>query len=74
MSLHDIMSAAGLTTWPEVALVICFATFVGIIVYLFIVRRNDPYDHEAALPLEDGAGDTHSPGDRRGTISENGHA
>ena len=74
MSLHDIMSAAGLTTWPEVALVICFATFVGIIVYLFIVRRNDPYDDEAALPLHDGAGETRPSEYRHETISENGHA
>ena len=54
MSLTDIMSAAGLSSWTEAALLICFATFVAILIYLFVVRRNRPYDHEAALPLDDG--------------------
>ncbi len=55
MSLTDIMSAAGLSSWTEAALLICFATFVGILIYLFVVRRNRPYDHEAGLPLDDGS-------------------
>ncbi len=54
MSLTDIMSAAGLSGWTEAALLICFATFVAILIYLFVVRRNRPYDHEAGLPLDDG--------------------
>lgn len=74
MSLRDIMSAAGLTTWPQVALVICFAAFTGILIYLFIVRRHDPYDHEAALPLNDEPGATEPPVERSATLSENGHA
>jgi len=74
VSLRDIMGAAGLTTWPELALVICFLAFLGILVYLFIIRRNDPYEHEAALPLEDGLDETEPPGDQPTTIPENGHA
>jgi len=54
MSLSDIMSAAGLSSWTEAALVICFATFVAILIHLFVVRKNRPYDHEAGLPLDDG--------------------
>jgi len=74
VSLRDIMGAAGLTTWPEVALVVCFLAFVAILVYLFIVRRNDPYEHEAALPLEDGLDQTGQPENEAETIPENGHA
>ena len=31
MSLADIMSAAGLTSWAEVGLILCFLVFSGII-------------------------------------------
>jgi len=62
MSLSDIMSKAGLHIWAEMALVIFFAVFVGILIYLF-VRKRKSWDHTRHLPLEDG--DSVAPEDRR---------
>ena len=53
MSLGDIMSNAGLSSWAEVALVIFFVAFLGIVIYVF-TRKRGKWNHEADLPLEDG--------------------
>lgn len=53
MSLTDVMSAAGLSSWTELALVLCFITFVSIVVWVFVVRRKPSYDHLRNLPLDD---------------------
>jgi len=53
MSLTDIMSAAGLTSWDEVALILCFAIFTVIVLWVFGVRRKASYEHLSELPLED---------------------
>ncbi len=57
MSLTDVMSAAGLTSWTELALVLCLITFTAIVVWVFFVRTRPSYDHLRNLPLEDGADD-----------------
>ncbi len=57
MSLTDVMSAAGLSSWTEVALILCFFTFAAIVVWVFFVRSKPSYDHLRNLPLEDGADD-----------------
>jgi len=57
LSLTDIMSAAGLSSWTELALVLCFITFAAIVVWVFVVRSKPSYDHLRSLPLDDnGAG------------------
>jgi len=56
MSLTDIMSAAGLTTWAELALILCFITFMAIVVWVFAVRAKPSYEHQRQLPLDDEAG------------------
>ena len=53
MSLSDIMSAAGLTSWAEIALILCFVTFTIIVVWVFGVRRKTSYEHLSELPLDD---------------------
>jgi cbb3-type cytochrome oxidase subunit 3 len=58
MSLTDIMSAAGLTSWTELALILCLITFAAIVVWVFFVRSKPSYDHLRNLPLEDGADDS----------------
>jgi cbb3-type cytochrome oxidase subunit 3 len=51
------MSAAGLSSWTELALVLCFITFAAIVVWVFLVRSKPSYDHLRSLPLDDnGAG------------------
>ena len=52
MSLSDIMSAAGLTSYAEVALVIFFVIFLGITAYVFL-RKKGAWEHERHLPLQD---------------------
>ena len=53
MNLSDVMSAAGLSSWTEVALVLCFLTFAGIVVWVFFVRSKPSYDRLRNLPLDD---------------------
>ena len=53
MSLTDIMSAAGLSSWTEVAFILCFITFAAIVVWVFFVRSKPSYDHVRNLPLDD---------------------
>ena len=59
MRLSDIMSAAGLSSWAEVGLVVSFLTFVAIVIYVFW-RRRSSWEHARHLPLEGDA-----PTDRR---------
>ncbi|MGD8439848.1 MAG: cbb3-type cytochrome c oxidase subunit 3 [Holophagae bacterium] len=54
MKLSDIMSAAGLTSWAEVGLVISFVTFAAIIVYVFVIRSRASYEEERNIPLDNG--------------------
>ena len=53
MSLTDVMSAAGLTTWAELGLILCFITFLAIVFWVFAVRGKPSYEHQRMLPLED---------------------
>jgi cbb3-type cytochrome oxidase subunit 3 len=53
MRLSDIMSAAGLSSWTEVALVVCFITFAAIVFWVFVVRSKPSYDHISQLPLDE---------------------
>ena len=53
MSLTDVMSAAGLSSWTEIALILCFITFPAIVLWVFVVRRKPTYEHARHLPLED---------------------
>jgi cbb3-type cytochrome oxidase subunit 3 len=60
MSLTDIMSAAGLSSWTEVALVLCFITFTAIVFWVFVVRSKPSYDHISQLPLDNEVDSTQS--------------
>ena len=53
MRLTDVMSAAGLSSWAELALVLCFITFAAIVVWVFVIRRKPSYEHQRNLPLDD---------------------
>lgn len=53
MSLTDVMSAAGLSSWTELALILCFFTFAAIVVWVFFFRSKPSYDHVRNLPLDD---------------------
>jgi cbb3-type cytochrome oxidase subunit 3 len=53
MSLTDIVSAAGLSSWTELALILCFITFAAIVLWVFLMRSKRSYDHLRNLPLEE---------------------
>ncbi len=52
MSLSDIMSAAGFSSWAEVGLVISLLTFAAVVAYVFS-RKKSSWDHLRNLPLDD---------------------
>ena len=66
MRLSDVMSSAELTTWPEIALVIFLSVFVGIVVYVFLFRKKESWEHQRHLPLEDDPNDRHG-AEKRGS-------
>jgi cbb3-type cytochrome oxidase subunit 3 len=68
MSLTDVMSAAGLSSWTELALVLCFITFAAIVVWVFVVRRKPSYEHLRNLPLDDNGTDGARP-EKGGNLS-----
>jgi len=56
MKLSDIMSAAGLSSWAEIGLILSVVTFSAIVVYAFVVRSRASYEDARHLPLEEGGG------------------
>jgi cbb3-type cytochrome oxidase subunit 3 len=54
VKLSDVMSAMGLSLYAEVALVIFFLVFVGIVAELAFRRRSPVWEHARRLPLDDG--------------------
>ena len=55
MKLSDIMSAANLSSYAEVALVIFCAVFVAIVVRTWLPSRRAELEAAARIPLEDDA-------------------
>lgn len=54
MSLAETVARSGLAGYAEVALVIFFSLFVGIVLYSLARRHKARYEHLRQLPLEDG--------------------
>ena len=54
MSLADSVARSGLAVYAEVALVIFFAVFAGIVLYTLARRHGARYERLRRLPLEDG--------------------
>lgn len=53
MSLTDLMSGAQLATYPEIALALFMAAFVGVAIKLLLTRDKTEWRHASALPLAD---------------------
>lgn len=54
MSLTEIMSAMDLTLFPQIGLAIFFVVFLAIVWHTWVRPRTE-IDHQARLPLDDGA-------------------
>lgn len=52
MSLTDVMSAAGQAVWAQIALLIAFAAFVGVVINA-ILRPRAKVDRAARMPLDE---------------------
>ena len=55
MSLTDIVSAAGLAIYAQVALIIFVAVFIAIVIRTFAPSRGRYMDEAARIPLEEDA-------------------
>jgi cbb3-type cytochrome oxidase subunit 3 len=53
MKLSDIMSAAGLSLYAEVALVLFFAAFVAIVIYVMRGKNCRRWEEARHIPLHD---------------------
>jgi cbb3-type cytochrome oxidase subunit 3 len=53
MRLSDIMSQAGLATYPAIALVIFLIAFLLIAVGVFAPSRQQEFDAASRMPLDD---------------------
>ena len=53
MKLSDIMAAAGLSFYAQVALVLFLIVFVAIAIRTFLPSRSRELDEAARLPLDD---------------------
>ena len=53
MRLSELMSAAGLAFYAEVALVVFFVTFLGILWFIFNKRNRKRFDQARLLPFAD---------------------
>lgn len=54
-SLTDVMSGAGLSGYAEIALVIFFVAFIGIVISLFVPSKQRTYEHLRNLPIDSDA-------------------
>jgi hypothetical protein len=53
MKLSDVVSAAGLTIYPKIALVLFLLAFAIVVVRILLPGRRAQWARHAALPLED---------------------
>jgi|KBSSwiStaDraftv2_1062776.scaffolds.fasta_scaffold2162510_2 cbb3-type cytochrome oxidase subunit 3 len=61
-SLTDVVSGAGLSGYAEVALVIFFIAFIGVVISLFLPSRKRTFERMRRLPIER---DSSEPASRR---------
>ena len=51
--LRDVIGDAGLSLYPQVALVIFLAVFAGICIYVFMNKKSS-WEEASRMPLDDG--------------------
>jgi cbb3-type cytochrome oxidase subunit 3 len=54
-SLTDVVSGAGLSGYAEIALVIFFVAFVGVVISLYLPSKQRTYERLRNLPMDDEA-------------------
>ena len=53
MRLSDIMGAANLSVYAEIAMILFIVAFVAIVIAVFSRRRQRTYDAASRMPLDD---------------------
>lgn len=61
MRLSDIISKVGAAFFIEIALVLFFAVFVGVLIYAYIWLGKDQVAAYSAMPLDDDDAQPHHP-------------
>ena len=61
MKLSDVMSHSGLALYAEVALVLFFIAFVGVLAWTLWPSRRQALERHRSMPLDDG-GSSHEDG------------
>jgi cbb3-type cytochrome oxidase subunit 3 len=52
-SLTDVVSGAGLSGYAEIALIIFFVAFVGVVISLYLPSKQGTYERLRNLPMDD---------------------
>ena len=52
-SLTDVVSGAGLSGYAEIALIIFFVAFLGVVASLFLPSRQKTYERMRHLPMDE---------------------
>lgn len=53
MRMSDLMSKLGATFFVEIALLLFFAVFVGVLLYAYGMLKKDALEQYASMPLDD---------------------
>lgn len=53
MKLSDIMGAANLSVYAEIALILFILAFVGVVITTFAPGRRQTFDAASRMPLDD---------------------
>jgi cbb3-type cytochrome oxidase subunit 3 len=70
MKLSDVMSAMGLAGYAEIALLVFFAIFLGVVVHVYRREGRLQYERARFMPLEDEV--PLDPRDELGSAKEDG--
>jgi cbb3-type cytochrome oxidase subunit 3 len=54
-SLTDVVSGAGLSGYAEIALIIFFIAFLGVVISLYLPSKQRTYERLRNLPIDDDA-------------------
>ncbi len=61
MRLSDIISKVGASFFIQIALILFFTVFVGVLVYAYILLGNDAVKKFSSMPLDDDDAQPHDP-------------
>jgi hypothetical protein len=70
--LKEVMGQAGLSTYTILAMFVAIAAAVGVVVFLFVLRRREDFRRAQGLPFDNGVRVDSRPEDRIGVPGNGG--